>query len=133
MKKPLVGKPSTEKNAEKRRSAVILAQKLSRLINESGLSQKELGAMIGRSQSKMSYMLREDIKVVITPTRTELVRLAEVFGVSLEYLCDDRITEPGETRSVSVPLAPKYQKMLDIVEEIGVDLAYRRLLQIDSR
>lgn len=137
MKKPLAGKSPTDKNVakneEKRQSAIIFARKLKRLIDESRFSQKELGAMIGRSQSKISYMLREDVEVVITPTRSELVRLAEVFGVSLEYLCDDRIAEPGETRSVRVPLAPKYQKMLDLVEEMGVDLAYRRLLQIDSR
>jgi transcriptional regulator with XRE-family HTH domain len=76
----------------------IIGGKIQRLRKSRGWSQADLGASIGRHQSRVAKWELGQGK----PEPHDILRIAETFDVSLRFLCDDSETEPHQEESMGV-------------------------------
>lgn len=70
---------------------MTFAEKLKILVGMKGLSGRKLAVILGDISSTKA---NEWLKGKYVPDLPELVRLADYFGVSLDYLARDEVTEP---------------------------------------
>src|SRR4051812_44126765 len=74
-----------------------LGEKLVRLREAAGLTQREVSAKTGIFQPKLSNWESGNVpKRGAVPTPREWVALARLFGVTVDYLCDNDYDDPGE-------------------------------------
>ena len=81
--------------------------KLKELREEQGLSQKKLAENIGTSQRNIGRWENEENE----PTMSQLVKLAEYFNCSIDFLVD-REDDYGNTLTKLPSLTSKEQKLL---------------------
>ena len=104
-------------------NAVLKIEQLRRAL---GLDQAELESMTGLARGRISKWASGQGE----PTIRQAHRLAAALGTSVDYLADESATEPVARPSVD----PKIAGILEIVHELGPDIARRRLLMAgDSR
>jgi transcriptional regulator with XRE-family HTH domain len=97
-----------------------IGQKIEAWLDSRGWNASQLAEACDVSPSTVGRWLKHRRD----PRRPELVRLAGVMGVSLDYLADDGIDEPP------APLVS--QRIVDAIQAIGEDIAYRRLIGADT-
>lgn len=61
----------------------LFGERLKSLRKEKGLKQEELAKVVGCTQRKISYMERGATE----PDLQTLLKLADFFGVTIDYLC----------------------------------------------
>jgi transcriptional regulator with XRE-family HTH domain len=101
---------------------MTFAEKLDKLIEMRGTSQSKLARIVGIHQQAISAMTRGKQE----PYLRQGLALAKALEVPLEYLADDAID--------SLPpavLAERERMVWEIVRDIGVDEAWRRLIAAD--
>lgn len=112
-----------------------MAEKVKQLQEEKGITQGEVASVMGRSQSKVSEWYSGKARTHVR--HEEILRLARFFGVSLNYLMDDKETERGDPPpfrpAEPPPLSPEQERLLWAAEHVGVDEAIRRVLKAPDR
>ena len=79
----------------------MIGAKMRRLREQKGWSQGDVGASIGRIQSRVAkWELGQG-----EPEPADIVRIADLFDVDLRYLCDDSKTEPHESGTEKTDMA----------------------------
>lgn len=94
-------------------------EKLQRLARDHNMSVREVQE---RSGIASHSTLNRWLKGAGEPRISDLARLASVFGVSVGYLADDAIKDPGEPAGGS-GLTASEQRMIDLSVELGLDKA----------
>jgi transcriptional regulator with XRE-family HTH domain len=97
------------------------ASKLKRLMGEHRYSQESLARRLDVSQGLVSKWTRG----LGLPDLREGKVLADLFGVSVDFLADDRIDSP-------VPATDRERAIWEIVRAIGPDRAFLRLMEEDD-
>jgi transcriptional regulator with XRE-family HTH domain len=97
-----------------------IGQKIETWLDSRGWNASQLAEACEVSPSTVGRWLKHRRD----PRRPELVRLAGVMGVSLDYLADDGIDEP--------PAPVVTQRIIDAVRTLGEEAAYRRLLATEN-
>lgn len=94
------------------------AAKLKKLMNDQRYSQDDLAGRLGVSQNLVSRWARG----ASVPDLRQARSLADLFGVGVDYLADDRRDEPW-------PAATDWDaKILEIIRAIGPEQAWLRLV-----
>lgn len=96
-------------------------EKLDKLRKARGLSQSDLADAAKISQPRISEWRREESR---GPTLPVALTLARTLGVSLDYLADDAQDDPP-----APAVTADEMKVIELVRELGVPEARRRLLQ----
>ena len=104
---------------------MTIASKILALCQRDGLTVAKLADIVGVPRPTMHSWLKTETS---RPTLAAAMATARHFGVTLDYLADDTIELPPEGPD------PKIAGILEIVHELGPDIARRRLLMAgDSR
>lgn len=88
-------------------SASSLGQKIRALRKEKGLTLEELAARIGAGKS---YLWELENKGVENPSAERLTKIAEVLGVTPEFLLDRKLVNP-EPEVVDQAFFRQYQRL----------------------
>jgi transcriptional regulator with XRE-family HTH domain len=110
----------------KRKADAALAVKIRTLRNGLGLSGSDLGFQIGKSQSRISKWENCEGH----PTARELLSLARVFRVSLEFSCDPEITDVSQITPSA--LNDDERRILELANMLGYNRAKLRLLGVNE-
>jgi len=92
-----------------------IASKLNNLLSQKGLSQRDLARILGESKDRINRWFTG----TQVPDVKSALRLARVFGVSVEYLADDAIDDPPTLSRTMEELA-----LLELARETGVDQVF---------
>ena len=98
-------------------------KKLKELRKETGISQKELSNKLGKTQS--NYSLWELGKT--EPNITDLKKLADFFGCTVDYLLD-RENEEGIVYIIGNKLSKDEEKLIDKIRQLSTlnkEILYR--------
>ena len=87
---------------------MILADKIIDLRKKNGWSQEELGEQLGVSRQAVSKW--ESMQTV--PDINKIIAMAEVFGVSTDYLLKDEMEEPEKKETKEKPIEKTHQSAL---------------------
>ena len=98
-----------------------LGIKVNALRREKELTLEQLAEATGSSKS---YMWEIENKDVARPSGAKLTKIAEVLGVTPEYLLDEERTEPAED-DLDVAFFRKYQRA-----DSGVKAKLKRILDV---
>jgi transcriptional regulator with XRE-family HTH domain len=94
------------------------AAKLAALLRDRGLTQADLAELVGTNQPQISRWMDAP-----NPPKAEyLLRIARALQVSVDYLIDESAESPPR------PLSSREQAIRDIIQSIGVDEAWVRLI-----
>jgi transcriptional regulator with XRE-family HTH domain len=74
------------------REPYAIARKISELRKKKGITQVQLASAIDRHQSRVAKWELSEGK----PEPGDLLAMAKIFGVPLDYLCDDEAPDPDE-------------------------------------
>ncbi len=106
------------------RMSSSLGQKVKNLRREKGLTLDQLAHATGSSKS---YMWEIENKPVARPSAEKLGRIAEVLGVTAEYLMDQDRTEPTDSeldvaffrkfQSADPAVKDKLKRILDVLDD----------------
>lgn len=101
-----------------------MGRKVRDLRQEKGFTLEQLATAAGASKS---YMWEIENKDVARPSAEKLARIAEVLGVTTEYLVDDSRTEPSTNeqdeaffhrfQSADKSVKKKLTRILDLLSE----------------
>src|SRR4051794_16411532 len=106
--------------ARDRIAAMDFATKLTKLSWQQGWSQRDLSERLdGVSKSTVSNWMTGKTD----PRRKELVRLAQLFGVTVTYLASDELEEPAGDG-----LSEIQRRVLWAAETVGYELALKRIM-----
>jgi len=97
------------------------SEKLESLRVQKRLSQEEIAAAVGVTQSSVSRWLGGGGG----PTLPQGLRLARFLGVPLDFLADDEMQKPPAGRS------PEEELLLTNARILGIDEAIRRVLGVE--
>lgn len=106
------------------RMSSSLGQKVKNLRREKGMTLDQLAHATGSSKS---YMWEIENKPVARPSAEKLARIAEVLGVTTEYLMDQDRTEPTDNeldvaffrkfQSADPAVKDKLKRILDVLDD----------------
>jgi len=106
------------------RMSSSLGQKVKNLRREKGMTLDQLAHATGSSKS---YMWEIENKPVARPSAEKLGRIAEVLGVTAEYLMDQDRTEPTDSeldvaffrkfQSADPAVKDKLKRILDVLDD----------------
>jgi transcriptional regulator with XRE-family HTH domain len=106
------------------RMSSSLGQKVKNLRREKGMTLDQLAHATGSSKS---YMWEIENKPVARPSAEKLARIAEVLGVTAEYLMDQDRSEPTDNeldvaffrkfQSADPAVKDKLKKILDVLDD----------------
>ena len=97
---------------------MILADKIIDLRKKNGWSQEELGEQLGVSRQAVSKW--ESMQTV--PDINKIIAMAEVFGVSTDYLLKDEMEEPEKKETKEKPIEKNTSKRIVTMEEANAYL-----------
>lgn len=97
---------------------MILADKIIDLRKKNGWSQEELGEQLGVSRQAVSKW--ESMQTV--PDINKIIAMAEVFGVSTDYLLKDEMEEPEKKETKETPIEKNASKRIVTMEEANAYL-----------
>ena len=101
-----------------RGKGMILADKIIDLRKKNGWSQEELGEQLGVSRQAVSKW--ESMQTV--PDINKIIAMAEVFGVSTDYLLKDEMEEPEKKETKEKPIEKNTLKRIVTMEEANAYL-----------
>lgn len=78
---------------------MTLGEKLQKLRRERGMSQDQLAELLGVSRQAVSKWERDEA----VPDTEKVIRLSEIFSVSIDYLLKDRPEPARKTNETAVP------------------------------
>lgn len=96
-------------------------EKVKRLLKRGDLTQKSLAARLGTSPEQVTRWLRPKVRPVY-PTPAQLVTMARLFRVSVEFLCDD-----AKGFAADLEVDREERLLLRKARLLGSDLARERL------
>ena len=93
--------------------------KIRELRKANGYTLKQLGVLIGVGESTVSQYENEKRQ----PDNATLIKLASIFGVSVDYLLgvDDKPTEERQSPSATSGLTERERALLDLFSRVPAD------------
>lgn len=101
-----------------------MIDKILKASNDLGLKQTELEVACGFSENRLSKWKKSG---KYTPKPQELLALARVLNLSIEYLVDDQQGQPP-----SPELTERERQIRDVIRTIGIEEAWQRLVMKPS-
>jgi transcriptional regulator with XRE-family HTH domain len=99
--------------------AMTFGEKVAKLVDRAGITQKDLATSLGLSESRVSEWLHRGT----APKLTVAARLAKILGVPVDYLADDDQDEPP-----SATRTDQERRILEIAAMLGYEVALARLI-----
>ena len=117
--------------ASKEAQIMDFADKLRLLRERTGKSQKDLAALLGRHQSRVSKWEAG----TGDPTPGDLLVISRYFSVPLQYLCDETLEDPDSAseqaeRDFLELLPEQYRVAWSLVRRLGHETALDRLMAL---
>ena len=97
---------------------MVLADKIIDLRKKNGWSQEELGEQLGISRQAVSKW--ESMQTA--PDTNKILAMAEIFGVSTDYLLKDEMEEPQQKAAMERPIESHPSKRIVTMEEANAYL-----------
>lgn len=105
---------------------MTFAEKLNNLIAARGWTQARLADTAKIRPDRISRWLSGEGK----PWPEHVLAMARALGVTTDYLCDESLSSPDQGPTEH---SGRYAKVLPLIDVMGVDEAYRRLLMLGDR